>query len=219
MSDSSRIVGHRCVQSRRDPPNQNCMSHPLLSDELLSRLLKISDSQAFEAIYQRHWKKVYGLALSKVRHPETAEDITQQVFVSLWERREGAEIACLEAYLATAVKYRCISHFESRYFRTTISGLDSSEALTDPTTEETLEHGDLTRAVERAMSLLPSKTREVFHLRRLHNHSIREIAERLGISEKAVEYHVTQSIKVMRHELREFLHPLMKVTLLLTSWL
>jgi RNA polymerase sigma-70 factor (family 1) len=200
-------------------PNQNCMSHQLLADELLVRLLKISDSQAFEAIYLRHWKRVYRLALSKVRNPETAEDITQQVFVSLWERRMESEISSLEAYLATAVKYRCISHFESKYFRTTVSGLDSAEVQSDSATEDSLIHGDLTRAVDRALARLPAKTREVFELRKLHDYSVREIADRLGISEKAVEYHVTQSIKVMRHELREYLYPLRNTTLPLAAWL
>jgi RNA polymerase sigma-70 factor (ECF subfamily) len=195
------------------------MSHQLLADELLVRLLKISDSQAFEAIYLRHWKKVYQLALSKVRHPETAEDITQQVFVSLWDRRLESEISSLEAYLATAVKYRCISHFESRYFRSTVSGLDSAEVCADTATEDSLFHGDLTRAVDRALERLPAKTREVFQLRKLHNYSVREIAGRLGISEKAVEYHITQSIKVMKHELREYLYPLRKITLFFSAWI
>jgi RNA polymerase sigma-70 factor (family 1) len=198
--------------------NQNCMSHQLLADELLVRLLRISDSQAFEAIYLRHWNKVFRLALSKVRHSETAEDITQQVFVSLWERRMESEISSLEAYLATAVKYRCISHYESRYFRTTISGLDSAEARADSATEDSLFHGDLTRAVDKALARLPAKTREVFQLRKLHDYSVREIAGRLGISEKAVEYHITQSLKVMRHELREYLYTLKKITLLLAAW-
>lgn len=198
--------------------NQNCMSHQLLADELLVRLLKTSDSQAFKAIYLRHWNKVYGIALMKVRHAETAEDITQQVFVSLWERRQTSDIQSLDAYLTTAVKYRCISHFESRYHRSTLSFLDSTEVHADPSTEESLKHGDLARALERALERLPDKTREVFQLRRLHDYSVREIAERLGISEKAVEYHVTRSLKVMRHELREFLYPLRKITTILAAW-
>lgn len=193
------------------------MSHLLLADELLVRLLKISDSQAFEAIYLKHWKKVYRLALSKVRHAETAEDITQQVFVSLWERRLESEISSLEAYLCAAVKYRCISHFESRYFRSTVSGLDSAEVQADPATEDSLVHGDLTRAVDKALARLPAKTREVFQLRKLHDYSVHEIADRLGISEKAVEYHVTQSLKVMRQELREYLYPLRKITMLFAA--
>ena len=193
------------------------MSHHLLSDELLLKLLRISDAEAFEAIYQRHWMKAYQLALSKVRHAETAEDITQQIFVSLWERRQALDISSLEAYLATAVKYKCISYYESRYYRTVVSGLDSTDVPADPATEESLDHADLIRAVEKAMAQLPAKTREVFQLRRLHDHSVREIAERLGISEKAVEYHVTQSLKVMRHELRDYLYPLRKISWFFTA--
>jgi RNA polymerase sigma-70 factor (family 1) len=204
--------------SRQTFTNPNGMSHHLLSDELLLKLLRVSDSEAFEAIYQRHWRKVYQLALSKVRHAETAEDITQHIFVSLWERRQALDISSLEAYLATAVKYKCISYYESRYHRSIVTGVDTADMYADATTEESVDHADLTRAVERAMAQLPAKTREVFQLRRLHDHSVREIAERLGISEKAVEYHVTQSLKVMRHELRDYLYPLRKITWFFTAW-
>lgn len=193
------------------------MSHQLLTDELLLKLLRISDAEAFETIYERHWMRVYQLALSKVRHAETAEDLTQQIFVSLWERRQTLDISSLDAYLATAVKYKVISHFESRYHRSVVTGLELVDVHADPATEESLDHADLARAVEKAMAQLPAKTKEVFQLRRLHDHSVREIAERLGISEKAVEYHVTRSLRVMRHELRDYLYPLRKSMMLFVT--
>ena len=195
------------------------MNYRLLADDLLVKLLRGSDSLAFEAVYRRHWERVYRLALSKTRHTETAEDITQQVFVSVWERRREAEIDCLQAYLSAAVRYRCISHFESRYSRSVQAGLESAPVQVDASTEQMLDHDDLKRSLERAMELLPPRTREVFELSRIRNRSVREIAQSLDISEKAVEYHVTRSLKVMRNELKDYLYPLFCIMSLLADLL
>lgn len=195
------------------------MSYELLADELLVKLLQCSDAHAFEAIYDRHWLRAYQIAFSKLRNEEAAEDITQHVFVSLWERRQHSEIKCLEAYITTAVKYKCISYYESKYAQTTLVDIENAIIQADVSTEEWLSYEELRHAVYRAMELLPPKTREVFQLSRFHSHSIREIAQRLNISEKAVEYHVTQSLKVMRRELREYLNPTTSTALMLGSWL
>lgn len=194
------------------------MSYDQLADEVLVQLLQSSDEEAFRIMYRRHVRQVFRLALSKVQHVETAEDITQQVFLSIWERRQQNRIVFLEAYLKKAVKLRCISHYVSKYANT--AGLESEliENRADPTTEEALHFEELKQAVYRAMDQLPAKTREVFQLSRFHNHTNWEIAQLLKISEKAVEYHMTQSLKVMRRELKDYLQPAFPITLLFLEW-
>lgn len=195
------------------------MGYELLSDELLLKLLQCSDVDAFQTLYKRNVRFVFHLALKKVRHQETAEDITQQVFLGIWERRLQVKIDCLEAYLTTAVKYRCISYFESKYAKTAPVDLDSLAHKADHSTENTLLYDELRMAIQRAMELLPPKTREVFRLSRFHSHSNREIATLLEISEKAVEYHMTQSLKVMRRELSDYLQPTMYTAILFAELL
>jgi RNA polymerase sigma-70 factor (ECF subfamily) len=197
------------------------MSYNLLADDMLVKLLQISDELAFQAIYNRHWKRIYGLAASKIHHLETAEDITQQVFVSLWERRQEAQIKHLEAYLSTAVKYKCISFYESKYAQMAVSKVEDAIYQADHTTEDQLNFDELRNAVMRAMELLPPKTREVFKLSRFESYSIKEIASQLNISEKAVEYHITRSLKIMRCELKDFLQPASIALILMegTNWI
>jgi RNA polymerase sigma-70 factor (ECF subfamily) len=194
------------------------MRYNLLADEVLVKLLQCSDEQAFQVLYRRYARKVFRLAQGKVKNAETAEDITQQVFLGIWERRQQVKIDCMEAYLTTAVKFRCISYFASKYANTAALDPETAVGRADNSTEEAINYEELKLAVYRAMELLPNKTREVFQLSRFHSHSNREIAQLLEISEKAVEYHMTQSLKVMRRELNEYLRPAFPLVALLCGW-
>lgn len=183
------------------------MSYELLSDEMLLKLLQCSDEQAFKTLYQRHFAFVYKLSYKKVKNQQTAEDIVQQVFMGIWERRTKAIIESIEAYLLTAVKYRCISYFESKYTHTLPVEPNCLQSKSDSSSESRLTYEEFRNAVHRAVQHLPPKTREVFELSRFHNHTNREIATLLKISEKAVEYHITQSLRIMRQELRDYVQP------------
>jgi RNA polymerase sigma-70 factor (ECF subfamily) len=64
--------------------------------------------------------------------------------------------------------------------------------------------GDLTKAVEEVMKKLPEKTYAVFKMSRFENQSVKSIAQQLSLSEKAVEYHITQSLKVLKEQLKSY---------------
>jgi RNA polymerase sigma-70 factor (ECF subfamily) len=195
------------------------MSYELLADEKLIDLLKVSDSEAFSEIYNRYWKRVFFKAISKVKHAEVAEDITQQIFVGIWERREISSILCIDAYLTTAVKYKCISYYESKYSKMAALDEDFAALKEDFSTEHKINYDELQNAVFKAIDRLPEKTKMVFKLSRFEHYTIREIAGLLNISEKAVEYHVTQSLKFMRRELIDFLQPNSRTAIVLATFL
>jgi len=69
-------------------------------------------------------------------------------------------------------------------------------------TDETVQFADLSKAVEEVMKKLPEKTCEVFKLSRFENQPVKSIARQLNLSEKAVEYHITKSLKVLQEQLR-----------------
>ena len=69
------------------------------------------------------------------------------------------------------------------------------------TTEENIQFNDLSEAIDKAMKKLPEKTSRVFQLSRFENQSVKSIAKELHISEKAVEYHITRSLKVLKDNL------------------
>ena len=182
------------------------MDYELLADEILLKLLKANDEAAFKQIYSRYWQCLFFLALKKVRVKEIAEELVQNIFISLWNKRNDAEIKNIEAYLRGAIKYQVINYVQS-----SISNKNhqrkaaATTSLEDNNCASPLLIHELSLAIDNAILQLPQKTQQIFRLSRFENHSVKEISMQMNISEKAVEYHITQSLKFMRVHLKEFL--------------
>ena len=182
------------------------MEYKLLTDEILTKLLKADDETAFKEIYNRHWKLLFNAAYYRLNSKETAKELVQNLFLHVWEKRNSLSITNLQYYLQTAIKNRVINHIETmlvqkkyqQHFRETFSN-QSSE------TEATVQYNELYHAFEKALQQLPQKTRDVFKMSRFEHLSVKEIALRLNISEKAVEYHITSSLKILRVNLKDFM--------------
>ena len=186
--------------------NEGIMDYALLSDELLVKLLYANDDKAFREIYNRYWKKLYQTALAKTHTQEAAEELVQKIFISLWERRALAPIEHLESYLAKAVKYKVINYIHSflvkeKHLARIISNTSTQENNSDT---QVVIH-ELSLAIHTAIEKLPVKTKTIFKLSREENQSVKEIAKAMNLSEKAVEYHITQSLKMMRLHLKDFI--------------
>jgi RNA polymerase sigma-70 factor (family 1) len=182
------------------------MDYRLLSDEGLLKLLKTSDEAALKEIYLRYWKDMYFVALKKVRIKNIAEELVQNLFVSLWANRETAGIRQLRNYLSKAIKYQVINFLKSKILRERYT-LESSLCVSreENNCESTLLTHELSQAINNAIRKLPEKSQQIFRLSRMENHSIKEIARHLNISEKTVEYHITRSLKIMRIYLKDFI--------------
>lgn len=176
------------------------------SDEQLLIVLKQSDETAFTEIFRRHWEKVYAMAFQKLRSQVLAEELVQDLFFTLWEKRSTLLISHLEAYLITSVKHRIITHIRSQvverkywdYYKNTFSHIESI-------TEKDVEYNELVSALEHGIGDLPEKSKQVFTLNRMQGRSVSEIATLLNLSEKAIEYHLTRSLKQLRLHLKDFI--------------
>lgn len=180
------------------------MNDNTTTDEILLQNLEASDEMAFREIYTRYWERLFFTALKRVKAKEDAEEIVQNVFVSLWERRFSATIIeNLEAYLNTAIKYKVISHIE-KLMRSSRTLNELHVSAEDNSTQESLALQDLNEAIQRVLNTLPLKTKQIFTLSRYQRWSVKEIALGMSMSEKAVEYHITQSLKLLKVKLRNF---------------
>ena len=175
------------------------------NDQRLLEDLRNGSKDAFEQIFKRYWHRLYVVAKSKVSHDE-AEEIIQSIFSSLWEKRASLAITQLSFYLQTAVRNSIINLIRSRvtqqkywdYYKTFIPG---QQAIT----ENEVEFDDLNEAVEEAVNHLPEKSKKVFRLSRFEGRSNAEIAKLLHVSEKAIEYHLTKSLRDLRVHLKDFI--------------
>jgi RNA polymerase sigma-70 factor (family 1) len=182
------------------------MNYALLQDLKLLDLMKEHDHSAFREVYERYWKEVFLSAYKKIRSKEIAEELTQNLFVSLWEKRTENKIENLRSWLFGSIKYAIINYYKSqivheKYLHYIQGNIDERVH----TTEQLTLLKDLSEAIEKGISLLPQKTQEVFKLSRMENRTVKEISKEMNISEKAVEYHITQSLKAMRLHLKDYL--------------
>lgn len=174
-------------------------------DEGLLLQLRQGDEQAFEAIFKRHHVALFRFALKYVRLPSLAEDIVQDVLLSLWERRQELTItASLQAYLMTAVKHRALDYLKSQYAKQVYES-DLPENLTTPTQADTpLQVQQLTEAIGRAIGELPEKCRTIYTLSRNAELTYQEIADQLGLSVKTVEAQMGIALRKLRTRLQGY---------------
>lgn len=175
-------------------------------DAELVQALQRGDEQAFAEIYNRYGFQLLQQAFRKVNSREAAEEIVQDLFATLWHKRETAEIKKLKEYLGSAIKYRVINLIKNKLTHddfVAYSRMLASEA--DHKTEHDLAAADLSGALNRGLARLPAHTREVFQLSRMEHQTVPQIALRLQVSTKTVEYHLTRAMKLLRVSLKDFL--------------
>jgi RNA polymerase sigma-70 factor (family 1) len=182
------------------------MSYQLLADDMLLKLLRASDEEAYRQIYLRYWKPSYITAYKKVHVKEVAEELVQNIFLGIWEKRDSSNIEQLSAYLNTAVKYQVLNYIKSCIIkeRHAFSTKGQTNNLSEEGDSMLIIH-ELSEAINDAINHLPEKSRLIFRLSRFENKSINEIAQTLCISEKVVEYHITKSLRFLRLQLKEFI--------------
>ncbi|NLR58654.1 RNA polymerase sigma-70 factor [Chitinophaga polysaccharea] len=173
------------------------------ADDLLLNLLKEGNREAFDVIYLRYWEQLYFYLVKAIKDTEEAEDILQEVFVSLWKRRHNlGNITSLYTYLFSCVRYGGFRYIRQQMKKTTFRqswGFLFSEA--DEVFEQQLEASELLHLVNREIDKLPLKMREVFILSRKEDLSHKEIAHKLNISDKTVKKQINNALKYLHLKL------------------
>ncbi|MGM9508105.1 RNA polymerase sigma-70 factor [Larkinella sp. GY13] len=164
-----------------------------------------ADSAAFAELHARFSGKLYALAYRKTGDSDAAEDLVQDLFVTLWVQREALSIdKTVQVYLFSALKNRIISYLRKQILHKSVS-LDEvySEVQVSHSAnvvQEWIQVREVQEVYLRELKNLPEKSREVFELSRsgLAN---KEIAEQLGLAEKTIEFHISKCLRVLRVKL------------------
>jgi RNA polymerase sigma-70 factor (family 1) len=173
-------------------------------DELLS-LLREDNRAAFEEIYRRHWPALMDAAWKRLQDTQTAEELVQDVFISLYLRRLDLVIhTSLAGYLKSALKYKVLNEVRARLVRDqySLKVIRSSANLADNPHEQ-LDARELEQIINDKVNELPEKCREVFILSRQEHLSHQHIADRLGISVSTVEKHIGKALRIVRTHINE----------------
>lgn len=174
-----------------------------LSDLGLFILLKKGNQLAFLEIYDRYKVTLQNHAYRKLGDMDEVEDILQELFIYLWEKRETIYFSTsVRSYLYTAIRNRIINHFyrknrESEYLNSLHEFVERGEFITDLTIREK----EFAGIIQKEIDALPPRMREVFTLHRNHELTYKQIAQQLGTSEQTVATQVKNSLKVLRGRL------------------
>lgn len=169
-------------------------------------LLKEGDEKAFAIIYDHYWDKLYYVAFKKSKKQEVAEEVVQDVFLALWKKRSELKIDCLASYLAAMVRYSVYQHFAKEKAMRDRESRYSVDHLTVEHPGDKIENKLILEKILELSNKLPEKCRLVFQYNKLEDQSLKEVANRLNISQKTAEAHLTKALKVVRLNIRGFLN-------------
>ena len=170
----------------------------------------------FSEMYLTYYPKLVRFAKEFVMLEEDAENITQDVFADLWERRDSmSEIENVNAYLFRLVKNRSLDYLkrkisEQKYVESTQTSFEIELSLKLQSLDRFdacyfLEGNDTEILIRAAINSLPKRCRDIFLMSRLEGLKYKEISERLGISIKTVECQMGIALKKIRMKLRSCL--------------
>ncbi|HYW32895.1 MAG TPA: RNA polymerase sigma-70 factor [Gemmatimonas sp.] len=177
-----------------------------MTDRNLLARLRDGDHDAFDVIFRQWYEPAVRSAARILRDLGVAEEITQDVFLELWRRRETLPLeSSAGAYLLQSVRNRALNHL--RHLQVQQRSVVHIEALTEPAehADVAVQAGELETAAREAIDALPPRTREVFLLSRERGMRYSEIAELLGVSVKAVEANMSRALRQLRERLAAWL--------------
>jgi RNA polymerase sigma-70 factor (family 1) len=174
------------------------------SDNELINLLKESDHSAYNEIYHRYFYLTYVHAYKKVRDEEQAKDIVQDVFATLWFKRDfNLPQSNLAGYLFTAVRNKIFDLFAHEQVKTKY--IDSlKDYLTKnagSTTDHRVRENELKAYIKKEIHALPPKMRQIFEMSRNEYLTHKEIADRLNTSENNVTTQISNALRILRTKL------------------
>jgi RNA polymerase sigma-70 factor, Bacteroides expansion family 1 len=178
-----------------------------LPDQELAKELKQGNHNAFKEVFMRYWDVLLDSAYKRLGSMEEAEEIVQELFVALYQKRETLTIhTTVEGYLKTALRSRVLNYYRSRhihekYMESVFAG---KNVTCSDTPYHTLHHKELSIQMESSIDRLPVRCRKVFLLSKMESLSHRNISEKLNISISTVEKHIRKALDILRSDFGKY---------------
>jgi len=187
------------------------MSQKLEGIHLMEAIIN-GDHKAFDHFYKQEFKKSFYFALQYLHEKTLSEDVVQESFLILWEKRKSLDKSFpIQPYFYSILKSRCLNSLRKLTNGKRVSDsltrreyLASITALNDDSSDIFIEF-QLEEFINKTYHEIPDKMRSSFILNRFFGLSYSDIAKKKGISVKIVEYHITQSLKLFKKRLKDFL--------------
>jgi len=187
-----------------------------LNDTLLAQKISEGSEKAFREIFDRYHIQIFFIAKKYIKDSNLAEDVVQDIFVKLWEKRHGLpQIKSVKGYLFTMVRNHVLNMLRDRKSElVSLSGVTEKKLPVQNLTENELQYKEYERVLKEGMNGLSDRKREVFELRTIKGLSNSEVAEILQIHIRTVKTHYYNGSKYIRAYLKN--HAGILYTLIIT---
>ncbi|MGV8137803.1 MAG: RNA polymerase sigma-70 factor [Mangrovibacterium sp.] len=174
-------------------------------DILISRFIR-GDETAFELLFRHYYPGLVIFVSQITLDKAEAEEIVQDFFFRLWKRRDQIkESPSLKSYLFTSVKNRGINFIVSKNYETRkIEELKRVMGSNLTYEQDVFVASELQEKIKQAFEKLPPRTKEIFILSRFDDLKNDEIAQKLNISKRTVEIQISNALKILRQELKDY---------------
>ncbi|HQN93187.1 MAG TPA: RNA polymerase sigma-70 factor [Prolixibacteraceae bacterium] len=178
-----------------------------LSDKHIVDCIQHGDEQVFELFFRNYYERLCNYANTILNDMDEAEEMVQNAFLTIWERRESFEVhTSLKSYLYRAVynsslnslKHKKVQHKHEQYYK------QNTAPDYESATSELMEN-ELQQLAQKAIEQLPPQCKMVFTLSRVEQLTYAEIAEQMNISAKTVENHMVRALRFLREKLKDYL--------------
>lgn len=174
-------------------------------------IVKIS-MEMMEKAFHEHYEGLHRYAYTLTKENEVSKDIVQQIFMTLWEKKESTAITgSLQAYLFRSVHNRCINHNSRTKKFDLLDEAMENTARTSTRDHYSIETNEVQEQLKAALNKLPPQCKAVFLQQREQNMTYAQVAENMGLSIKTVEAHMTKALKILREELSTYLYYLLVI--------
>ena len=156
---------------------------------------------AFNTLYKEYSGRLYRFALGYLKSEEEAEELVQEVFTKIWEKRANLkEELSFKSFLFTIAFNIIRKHFRTKVYLSEYFKTGKSDDI-DMQTSQKITYDSLYHYISELVNRLPNRRKEIFIKSRFEGHSVKEIAEELQISHKTVENQLTDALKFIRTNL------------------
>ena len=174
-------------------------------DFMLRSITLHDDGVAFRYLFEHYYPSLCLFAKRFIDDRETREDIVQEVFFRLWDKRKQITVtSSAQNYLLTSVRNLCLNYLHRQEVQQPFE-----ESLFDQPDDEEgdrlIQLRELEEQLAQALAQLPPEYRLAFELNRMEGKSLEEVAQRMGVSTRTVERYRDKAIALLQTELKEYL--------------
>ena len=175
-----------------------------MEDEILIKYLRKNDRKAYSILFDKYFERLFTFAVRVVFREDVANDIVQEIFISLYEKSEILNYdLSLKSYLFNSVRNRCFNYLRDRKVEDRRMNLYAEACLWSDNVDW-IEEEEVLRKIQEVMLELPEKCREVCRRRFFEGKKLEEIAEELDISESTARVQTHRGMEMLRQRFAEY---------------